>query len=107
MYVLMDSISTDHLMVVWKLVLLSHLTLEFLDRLVSISVISQVKQYPDFIRDQLYSLTPVLDLTYVLGNKTTATEVINAAQGDTQLTVADSSLYELHMFVTGSNGHRN
>ena len=48
-------------------------------------------------------LTPILDLTYVLGNKTTATEVINAAQGATQLTVADSSLYELHMFVTGSN----
>ena len=48
-------------------------------------------------------LTPILDLTYTLGAKATATEVINAAQGATQLTVADSSLYELHMFVTGSN----
>lgn len=47
-------------------------------------------------------LTPILDLTYVTGPKATASEAISAAQNSTELTVADSSVYELHMFVTGS-----
>ena len=48
-------------------------------------------------------LTPILDLTYTTGSKATATETITAAQGAVELTVADSSIYELHMFVTGSD----
>ena len=100
MCVLMDIISTDHLMVVWKLLLHIRQTVSFVVKLVSISVISQVGIQTSFAINFIPQIL-IKDLSYVpVGTQVTATAT--GTTGSTIITVDDATGILLDMNVSGN-----